>query len=279
MHKKLEAELVSLANSILDKKNNEDILSLHKKSQELYEKLTILKFVENNLNVEAIEKQEVVENIPAAVVEKVENVKIEESVIAVDTIEKEAEIKLTSTIENESVENEKIVSEQEKLEPNTIDNEFIEVEEDLFTEKENTFIEEEETEPDVITHSLEQELENAISADIATNLFERATKEEPVIEKSFEKVEEIIEDKKVSLNDSLFKDNIQVGLNDRIAFVKNLFDGSQEDFNRVLSQLNSFKTEKEAKSFLNKFVKPDYNWTNKEDYENRLVSLIERKFL
>ena len=47
----------------------------------------------------------------------------------------------------------------------------------------------------------------------------------------------------------------------------------------MLSQLNSFDTEKEAKSFLNKFVKPDYNWAEKEEYEQRLIVLIERKFL
>ena len=81
------------------------------------------------------------------------------------------------------------------------------------------------------------------------------------------------------MNDALFKNNIQVGLNDRIAFVKYLFDGSQEDFNRVVSQLNSFKTEKEAKRFLNKLVKPDYDWNGKEEYEQRLTDLIERKFL
>ena len=72
---------------------------------------------------------------------------------------------------------------------------------------------------------------------------------------------------------------MQVGLNDRIAFVKHLFDGSQEDFNRVLSQLNSFKTEDEAKTFVQEFVKSDYNWSASLEYEERLMDLIERKFL
>ena len=58
-----------------------------------------------------------------------------------------------------------------------------------------------------------------------------------------------------------------------------MFQGSQEDFNRVLSQLNTFKTEKEAKSFINKMVKPDYDWKAKEEYSDRLFELIERKFL
>ena len=80
-----------------------------------------------------------------------------------------------------------------------------------------------------------------------------------------------------SLNDTL-QTNIQIGLNDRIIFVKNLFEGSQEDFNRVISQLNTFKTEKEAKNFISKMVKPDYNWSEHEALENRLLAIIERRF-
>ena len=81
-----------------------------------------------------------------------------------------------------------------------------------------------------------------------------------------------------SLNDTLTK-IFKLDLNDRIAFVKNLFDGSQEDFNRVVSQLNSFKTAKEAKKFINKMVKPDYNWSEHEAFENRFMEIIQRKFL
>ena len=47
MHKKLEAELVSLANSILQMKNKDDINALQKKALDIYEKLTVLRFVEN----------------------------------------------------------------------------------------------------------------------------------------------------------------------------------------------------------------------------------------
>ncbi len=111
--------------------------------------------------------------------------------------------------------------------------------------------------------SLEAEFKDAISADYAADLFEKATKVIP----------------KKSLNDSLSQTQIQIGLNDRIAFVKHLFEGSQADFNRVLSQLNSFSTEAQAKHFINMTVKPDYNWTAKLDYEERFMELIERRFL
>ncbi len=73
--------------------------------------------------------------------------------------------------------------------------------------------------------------------------------------------------------------NIQIGLNDRIAFVKNLFDGSQEDFNRVLSQLNTYTSEKEAMKFIKKMVKPDYDWSEQAELEARFLEIIERKFI
>jgi len=81
-----------------------------------------------------------------------------------------------------------------------------------------------------------------------------------------------------SLNDKINK-TISVDLNDRIAFVNHLFSGSQEDFNRVLSQLNSFDQEQEAKDFLLNQVKPDYSWQGYENYEERFIYLIERKFM
>jgi hypothetical protein len=81
-----------------------------------------------------------------------------------------------------------------------------------------------------------------------------------------------------SLNDQL-QTNIQIGLNDRIIFVKNLFHGSQEDFNRVISQLNTHKSAKEAKKFINKMVKPDYDWKEHEALEIRFMEIIARRFV
>jgi hypothetical protein len=90
--------------------------------------------------------------------------------------------------------------------------------------------------------------------------------------------EEVKEEKIVSLNDALNK-GINIGLNDRIAFEKKLFGGHSDDFNRVLSQLNSFDTFEEAKDFIQDFVKPDYdNWAGNEEYETRFLDIIEKKF-
>ena len=81
-----------------------------------------------------------------------------------------------------------------------------------------------------------------------------------------------------SISDKPFM-GINVGLNDRIAFVKNLFADSSEDFNRVISQLNTFDALEEAQEFIEDMVKPDYNdWKGKEEYEERFMEIIERKF-
>lgn len=87
-----------------------------------------------------------------------------------------------------------------------------------------------------------------------------------------------IADKTVSLNDRLSK-GITVGLNDRIAFVKNLFNNSNEDYNRVLSQLITFDTFRDAQDFIDNMVKPDYNnWEGKDEYAQRFMEVIEKKF-
>lgn len=58
-----------------------------------------------------------------------------------------------------------------------------------------------------------------------------------------------------------------------------LFAGNTEDLNRVISQLNTFTSLDEARSFVLDFVKPDYNnWSGKEEYETRFLEIVENKF-
>jgi len=67
--------------------------------------------------------------------------------------------------------------------------------------------------------------------------------------------------------------------NDKLAFIKHLFDGSAEDYNRVLSQLNTTSDLTEATHLIRNVVKPDYNnWEGKEDYEARFMEIIEARF-
>lgn len=111
--------------------------------------------------------------------------------------------------------------------------------------------------------SQKEEFKDTVSLDETENMFE-VKKEAP---------------RQLSLNDKLVGSSIQVGLNDRIAFVNKLFNFSQSDFNKVLSRLNECKSKEEALKYFQYQVKPNYNWKGKEDLEDRLVYLIERKFM
>lgn len=87
------------------------------------------------------------------------------------------------------------------------------------------------------------------------------------------------ETKSKSLNDKLGERELKIDLNNRLAFVKHLFNDSTEDYNRVLSQLSTIDSEERSKAFIKKMVKPDYNnWEGKEEFEERFIALIERKF-
>ena len=68
-------------------------------------------------------------------------------------------------------------------------------------------------------------------------------------------------------------------MNDRLAFVNHLFENNNEDYDRVVSQLNTMDSFEEISDFLENIIKPDYNnWEGKEDYETRLLQIIEQKF-
>ena len=72
---------------------------------------------------------------------------------------------------------------------------------------------------------------------------------------------------------------IQIDNNQRLTFVNHLFSGSQEDYLRVLSMLNTKETIVQALEFIETVVKPDYdNWENKEVYESQFMKVITRHF-
>ncbi len=69
----------------------------------------------------------------------------------------------------------------------------------------------------------------------------------------------------------------KLDLNDRIAFTKILFDGSQTELNQTIKELNSFKTLEEAKEFLSDQYYAR-KWNKSDEYAQRLWSLVESRF-
>jgi len=237
----LKSDLLALAEKIRSSSENMSTSEMKNLAKELYEKLTILKFVEEKPDV-----QEATESIPVEVVQET----IKEEVVPIET--DFGDVGILSTLD------------------------------------ENLFVSDEEMEEYLVESATEKMIDIVAQMEPETqqidDMFEAVMAQPSVGKSDIETVTPTQEDieqvsnKPTSLNDRL-KKGITIGLNDRIAFVKHLFNGSTEDFNRVISQLNTSTSELEALEFLNNMVKPEYNnWIGKEEYEQRLLSFLEGKF-
>ncbi|WET48029.1 hypothetical protein PYS58_15795 [Chryseobacterium indologenes] len=74
------------------------------------------------------------------------------------------------------------------------------------------------------------------------------------------------------------KPEFKLDLNDRIAFSKMLFEGSQADLNETVAHLNQFRTLEEAKEYLSDLYY-ERKWSKVDEYAQRLWILVENKFL
>lgn len=348
MKKKLEADLISIAHRILQLKNKSDINQLYLETQKLYEKLTVLQFVENHFSEvkPTIGLSEVTQQLETIFEEKATAIEttVEEEIPT--TQESEIEKKIEETVKEESsivepeAENEpelipKAESNINNEEEGTEVNESIsydEVEEDtkeevaavtdnktavelepqhesaepelaataafapafslLADEVEETPVETTKK-PEAVQISFEdllggnyhdtlfvkkQQIENIPTAVVIETPEEIALPQQPEPVEAATEIEKT-EAKAVSLNDKLAK-GIHIDLNDRLAFIKHLFGNSSEDYNRVLSQINTFNSFYETRDFVQDMVKPDYNnWEGKQEYEERFMDIIEKKFL
>ncbi|MFD1601227.1 hypothetical protein ACFSJW_22775 [Flavobacterium artemisiae] len=349
MKKKLEADLISIAHRILKLKNKSDINQLYLETQKLYEKLAVLKFVDENFEavkptighaeiesqIETIFNKEEIIEIPAQVEtavkpetvltetapepEVIEAVPVEEIVLE-NKIEETEEI---PTIEVEVIEEPAIEIKEEPIAviEETIIEEtkepVIESKEEIKPEEENSFRTFSELKPipdfkpafeleteeitEVAKEEVKEEPKTAASP-IPTILFEdfginyadaqfvkvdsfEAVNPPPSISEFNERktvetavTEKPAEAKATTLNEKLAR-GFHIDLNDRIAFTKNLFGNSAEDYSRVLNQLLTFDSFSEAKDFIENMVKPDYNnWEGKDDYAERFLAIIEKKF-
>lgn len=226
MKKKIKAELVKLATQIITAEDLTEITALYDVSKEMYEKLAVLKYINDNLNDVEIN---VAKSPIAAKFEKMANAVLNENKLVPESNPHEEDIMIPGmdTIKDMVLE----MPEDKKVD--TVLSEFLEKPKYAKNDKELFMPKEDE-------------------------LLTRETK---------------------SVNDRISNKEIKVDLNNRLAFVKHLFNDSTEDYNRVLSQLNTIDSEERSVSFIVNMVKPDYNnWEGKEDLEQRFMQLIERKF-
>ena len=333
MKKKLEADLISIAHRILQLKNKSDINQLYLETQKLYEKLSVLRFVEEHFGdlkptigafeiakqiEHAFDKEELAQPETSKVIDEVkeEEVSVEtplEQITQTTAILQPA----TNIVVDDVISGEEIIEtpidEEEEVKESVTDEVIIAAE---TTEPENApFIPAFKLEPveeteieqpkkeelqivapnknSAVQISFEdllggnyhdtqfvkvQQIEN-IPATIVIETPKKFDSKAEVKANISKEIPEHSEPKIVSLNEKLAK-NINIDLNDRIAFTKNLFGNSGEDYNRVLNQLITFDTFYETRDFILDMVKPDYNnWEGKQDYEERFMDIIEKKFL
>lgn len=264
MKKKLEAELISIAHRILKLKDRSTLPQLKEEARELYEKLSILNFAESHFTdikptigqvTNALEEQpikekdfEIADKIkPKPIISLNENQEVEES------------SEVMFNLGNQTFE--------------TLEDEVKEQKPEIIIEKINEKVTE-----DLFVPAPKFTEENV---SLSEPVYEKNDKEDigsvpesmPILDKETPR-----DEKPKSLNDQL-KRGINIGLNDRLAFIKHLFDGSSTDYNRVLSQLNTLNSKSGATQFIKNMVKPDYNnWEGKSEYEERFMEIVTNKY-
>ena len=145
-------------------------------------------------------------------------------------------------------------------------------------ENKNNTVESKQKEVSTVMETINEivtEIPDETNNEIVEDLFSAVASPEFVMKD--ENANEISYESK-KLNESLIK-GVNIGLNDKIAFTKSLFDGNEEDYTRVVSQLQTCSSWDEAFKFLNDVVKPDYNnWEGKEEIEKRFLKCIQNNF-
>jgi len=227
MKRKLKEELVRLSTEIITSHDMGDIPELYEAAKNLYEKLAVLKFIEEKLNDVEID---VSKNVIAAKFEKM----------------------ATAVMDGNKTVPESNPHDEDIITPGM----------------------------DTIKHMV-SEMPGDVNIE---QLFAEFVAKTEVLKNDIKDVapskESVSKDTKGrSLNDTHTAKEMVVGLNDRLAFVKHLFNDSTEEFNRVLSQLNTIESHDRSMAFIENMVKPEYNnWKGKEEYAARFMALVERRF-
>ena len=83
-----------------------------------------------------------------------------------------------------------------------------------------------------------------------------------------------------SLNEILARSNVRMDMNDRIAFINNLFDGDAEAFEASVRYIFSLTDLDVANEYIIEILKPSYNnWFEKEKYERRFSEIVLHHFI
>lgn len=244
MKNKIRSQIKDLANEILSKDTSFETVSIKNKVAKLYEQLTVLEYLESHIDG----------------------------------------VKQPQALDSKSYREGNWFQEPEPVPQSQYNDELAEP----LMEKIKDLVAQMPKESQQVDELLKEIIPKKESHKSELEEFADSYQEMPVFERKdniVENTEVVLEkevketnDKPKSLNEKL-NQGLQIGLNDRLAFIKHLFDENPDDYKRVLSQVNSMSTLNEAKQFINDTVKPDYNnWLNKEEYIERFMNILEKRF-
>ena len=232
MKKKVITQINTLAKRIITSENDIDIAEIKNSLIQLYEKLSVLEFLETSVETE-FEKPE------------------------------------RAAIDSKTYREENWFKEPDPVPQPSHEDALVEP----LMEKIKDIVAQMPSEAQKVDEILKEILPKPLAEKNDLEEFAENYQEMPV----FERKEEATKKPK-SLNDKLTQ-GINIGLNDRLAFINNLFEGSGDDYTRVLSQVNSIPSFNEVKSFIEDNVKSDYNnWEGKEEVADRFMAIIEKRF-
>ena len=91
-------------------------------------------------------------------------------------------------------------------------------------------------------------------------------------------IEKEISNDKKNINDQ-FSKKLSVDNNERLAFIKHLFDGDRNNYERVLNQTLTLGSWSEVSNLIISKVKIEYNnWKGKEDIADRFLTVLQKSF-
>ena len=90
--------------------------------------------------------------------------------------------------------------------------------------------------------------------------------------------EKDISNDKKNINDQ-FSKKLSVDNNERLAFIKHLFNGDKNNYERVLNQTLTLGSWPEVSNLISSKVKIEYNnWKGKEDIADRFLAVLQKSF-
>ena len=287
MKEELEKEVCILAENIINNRGKLDFLQLKTELGKLYEKISILSFVEKYYQslgasdsrmeytmgkvANFIDEQQNEIDIFDFPVEAttVQPMKFSQPEKAVDTPVQQVSAHQQNVTQSASVREvyQQVTQNVPSTQSNTTNQQY------SYSQPQNELVQNRFTQP---LQSVQQEPE----------WVKPANQENKPLESYISQTQQLVFDKKEesepksapSINDKFGK-NAQIGLNDRLAFIRQLFFGSESEYNKVVQNIGNLHSVQDIALYIEQEVKPIYNhWRGKEEYEERFLNLMLKRF-